>query len=77
MAELAFASACHLAGLIQRRQLGCLELLDHFIARVERLDSRLNAVVVHDFGKRHRCTFYRQRNRMLSKTPPRTAPKSR
>jgi hypothetical protein len=51
MADFAFASATYLAGLIRRRQIGCLELLDHFIARVERLDSRLNAVIVRDFER--------------------------
>jgi hypothetical protein len=43
MPDFAFASATYLAGLIRRREIGCLEMLDHFIARIERLDSRLNA----------------------------------
>jgi hypothetical protein len=30
---------------------GCLELLDHYIARVERLDDRTSAVVVRDFDR--------------------------
>lgn len=47
----AFLSARALAGLIRKRRIGCLELLDHFIARVERLDTRLNAVVVRDFER--------------------------
>ena len=41
----------------QRRHLGCLELLDHCIARIERLDGRTNAVVVRDFDRaRERAT---------------------
>jgi amidase len=51
MTQLAFASASHLTALIRQRQVGCLELLDYFIARVERLDRLLNAVIVHDFDR--------------------------
>jgi amidase len=51
MADIAFSSASYLAGMIRCRKIGCLELLDHFIARVERLDSRLNAVIVRDFER--------------------------
>jgi amidase len=49
MADPAFRSAKHLAAQIRKRKLGCVELLDHYIARIERLDPRLNAVVVRDF----------------------------
>lgn len=49
--DLSFASASFLAAAVKARQIGCLELLDHFIARVERLDGRLNAVVVRDFAR--------------------------
>ena len=49
MPDLAFRSARHLAGLVRKRKIGCVELLDHFIGRIERLDTRLNAVVVRDF----------------------------
>jgi amidase len=51
MAKFAFASASHLTALLRRRHVGCLELLEYFIARVERLDARLNAVVVRDFDR--------------------------
>ncbi|HYZ75032.1 MAG TPA: amidase [Chthoniobacterales bacterium] len=51
MKEIAFASASHLAALIRRRDIGCLELLDYFITRVERLNGRLNAVVIRDFDQ--------------------------
>jgi len=51
MAELAFASARQLARKIERREIGCLELLDYFIKRIEQIDSELNAVVVRDFDR--------------------------
>jgi amidase len=51
MTDLAFLPAHTLAGMVRRREIGCVELLDHFIARVERLDDRINAVVVRDFEK--------------------------
>ena len=49
--EPAFLSARALAGLIRKRRIGCVELLDYFIDRVERLDGKLNAVVVRDFER--------------------------
>ena len=61
--DLSFASASFLAAAVRARQVGCLELLDHFIARVERLDGALNAVVVRDF---HRA---RTRARALDNGP--------
>jgi amidase len=47
--DLSFLSAKRLAAPVRRGEIGCLELLDRFIARVERLDGRTNAVVVRDF----------------------------
>jgi amidase len=49
MKEIAFSSASHLAALTRQRELGCLELMDYFIARIEKLDGKLNAVIVRDF----------------------------
>ena len=46
-----FLPAWRLAELICAGAIGCVELLDHFIARVEQLDSRTNAVVVRDFDR--------------------------
>jgi amidase len=46
-----FLSAARLAGLVRKGEIGCLELLDHTIARVERLDDRINAIVVRDFDR--------------------------
>ena len=46
-----FLSAEKLAGLVRKGEIGCLELLDHFIARTERLNPRINAIVVQDFER--------------------------
>ena len=49
--EPAFESATSLATRLRERRIGCLELLEHFIARVERLNPDLNAIVVQDFER--------------------------
>jgi amidase len=41
-----FLPAWRLAELIRGGAISCLELLCHYIARIERLDGRTNAVVV-------------------------------
>ncbi len=43
-----FRSAKQLASDIRRRKLGCLEVLDLFLARVDRFNPQLNAVVASD-----------------------------
>jgi amidase len=43
--ELAFASATRLAADIRDRRIGCLELLDHYLARADRCNPALNAIV--------------------------------
>jgi len=48
MGDWAFKSAVELAASIQSKEVGCLELLDYFLARVERFNPALNAIVVHD-----------------------------
>ena len=48
MDELHFKSAVELAGLIRRKKIGCLELLDHFLKRVEAYNPRLNAIIWMD-----------------------------
>ena len=63
-----FLPATQLADLVRRRQLGSLELLDHYIARVERLDPRINAVVVRNFEPA------RKRARALDQSADRSAP---
>jgi amidase len=51
MDERAFASATRLAGEIRERRIGCLELLDFFVARAEWLNPALNAIVVWQVAK--------------------------
>ncbi|HXT82421.1 MAG TPA: amidase family protein, partial [Acetobacteraceae bacterium] len=46
-----FLPATRLAELVRSGEIGCLELLDHYITRVERHDARINAVVVRDFDR--------------------------
>jgi amidase len=48
MTEPHFRSAKQLASDIRRGKLGCLEALDGFLARVDRFNPRLNAVVATD-----------------------------
>jgi amidase len=47
----AFRSTAALAGALRARELGCVELLDHYVARVGRLNPRLNAVVTLDVAR--------------------------
>ncbi len=63
-----FLPATALAELVRGRKLGALELLDHFIARTERLDPRINAIVVRDFDRA------RARARELDSAPDKSAP---
>src|SRR5918911_1731595 len=51
MSALAYESAGELARRIRDREISCLELLEHFIARVEQLDSKTNAIPVRDFDR--------------------------
>jgi amidase len=51
MMDMAFFPAWRLAELTRAGKLGCLELLDHCIGRVERFDGRIGAVVVRDFDR--------------------------
>lgn len=46
--DIAFLPAHELARRLRRREVGALELLDHYLARVQRLNPRLNAVPVLD-----------------------------
>jgi len=49
MLDVPFRSARQLAADIRKKKIGCLELLDLYLARVEKYDPSLNAVVVRDF----------------------------
>lgn len=51
MTDLAFLPATALARRIREREIGCRELLEHYLSRVEKYDARLNAVVVRDFDR--------------------------
>ena len=46
--DVHFQSAGALAQGIRDRQFGARELLEHYLARVERLNPAINAVVVQD-----------------------------
>jgi amidase len=46
MDDRAFASATDLSAAIRERRIGCLELLDYYLARSERHNPGLNAIVV-------------------------------
>jgi amidase len=63
-----FLSATKLADLVRTGKFGALELLDHYIARTEKHDSRINAVVVRDFDRA------RDRARTLDSQPDKSAP---
>jgi amidase len=54
MTDIAFLPAKRLAGLIRRGKIGCVELLDHYLARVERHNPALNAIIVTDIPKARR-----------------------
>ena len=49
MLDVPFRSAKQLAADIRKKKIDCLELLDLYLARVEKYDPALNAIVVRDF----------------------------
>ena len=49
--DIAFSSAAALAARLRSGKISALELLEHYIARIERHDPALNAVVVRDFER--------------------------
>jgi amidase len=51
--DYATASAGDLAAALAARRVSAVELCDAAIARIERLDGAINAVVVRDFGRAH------------------------
>ena len=48
MTDLHFASAIELATKIKRREISAVELLDHYLDRVEKFNPRLNAIIWMD-----------------------------
>jgi amidase len=54
MSEIDFAPAHEIASRIRRREIGCRELLEHMLARVDRHNPTLNAIVVFDIERARR-----------------------
>jgi amidase len=52
--DVPFRSAKQLAADIRKKKIGCLELLDLYLGRVEKYDPALNAIVVRDFNAARR-----------------------
>jgi len=48
LTDIAYLPAHKLAGKLRSREIGCLELLEHHLARVERFNPALNAVIWTD-----------------------------
>ncbi|MBV9200347.1 MAG: amidase, partial [Alphaproteobacteria bacterium] len=48
---LEYRSASELIGMLADKQVSAVELVDFSIARIEALDSKINAVVVRDFER--------------------------
>jgi len=46
-----FRSALDTAAALDRREVASVELVDEAIARIERFDGQINAVVVRDFDR--------------------------
>ena len=51
MTDIATSSATELAAAIRRREIGSLELLDGYAARIDKLNGALNAVVTLDLER--------------------------
>ena len=51
MTDIALLPALELVQRLRRREFSCVELLQHHIARVDRHDGSINAVVVRDFDR--------------------------
>jgi len=65
MLDVPFRSARQLAADLKKKRIGCLELLELYLGRIEKYDGGLNAIVVRDFdGARRRA---RAADRALAK----------
>ena len=68
MLDIPFQSASALASLIRRRKIGCAELLELYLARVEKYNPALNAIIATDLeGARKRA---RAADRALARKKP-------
>jgi amidase len=65
MLDVPFRTARQLAAAIKSKKIGCLELLDLYLSRVEKYDGALNAIVVRDFDRAR--TRARAADRALSR----------
>ncbi len=65
MLDVPFRSAKQLAADIRKKKIGCVELLDLYLARVEKYDPALNAIVVRDYDRARQRA--RAADRALSK----------
>ncbi len=65
MLDVPFRSAKQLAADIKKNKIGCLELLDLYLARGEKYGEALNAIVVRDFARAR--TRARAADRALAK----------
>ena len=54
MTDLPFRTAVDLAAAIRRKEVGCRELLELYVSRIERFNPRLNAIVVFDLDRARR-----------------------
>ena len=68
MQDLPFRSAKELASLIRRKKVGCLELLDLYLHRVEEHNPALNAIIAMDVDKARKRA--RAADRALAKGKP-------
>ena len=68
MLDAPFRSARQLARDIRAKKIGCLELLDLYLARVEKYDGALNAIVVRDVDRAR--TRARAADRALARRQP-------
>jgi amidase len=56
MTDLHFRSATELAADLRAKRIGCRELLEHYLKRVERYNPKINAIIVTDLpGARQRA----------------------
>jgi amidase len=48
MTDIAFASARKLALMVRNKKIGCAELLEHYLQRIEKYNPKLNAIIATD-----------------------------